>query len=130
MDKFTNTPDTTANYSPEDIQGNKVMAILAYISWLVLIPLFAAKNSPYARYHTNQGLVLFLIGLVWTIVGELVTMILGWIPVLGAIIGIIIAIAGFVIGIFSIVCMVLGIIYAAQGKAKELPFIGCIKILK
>ena len=41
-----------------DVQENKVMGILAYLSFLVLIPLFAAKESPFARFHTNQGLVL------------------------------------------------------------------------
>ena len=130
MDKFTNTPDTTANYAPDDIQTNKVMAILAYISWLVLIPLFAAKNSPYARYHTNQGLVLFLLSLVWGVASSLINMVLGWVPVLGGIIAVLTGIIGFVVGIFCLVCMILGIINAAQGKAKELPFIGGITILK
>ena len=130
MDQFTNTPDTTANYAPDDIQNNKGMAILAYLSWLVLIPLFAAKNSPFARYHTNQGLILFLLGLVWGVATKIVTLLLGWIPILGDVIGILLGIASFVVGIFSIVCLVLGIVNAAQGKAKELPFIGGIKILK
>ena len=130
MDQFTNTPDTTANYAPDDIQNNKGMAILAYLSWLVLIPLFAAKNSPFARYHTNQGLVLFLIGLVWGVVTKIATLLLGWIPILGDVIGILLGIASFIVAIFSIVCLVLGIVNAAQGKAKELPFIGGIRILK
>ena len=130
MDQFTNTPDTTANYAPDDIQNNKGMAILAYLSWLVLIPLFAAKNSPFARYHTNQGLILFLLGLVWGVATKIVTLLLGWIPILGVVIGILLGIASFVVGIFSVVCLVLGIVNAAQGKAKELPIIGGIRILK
>ena len=36
---INNTPDTTAEYDPKDIADNKVMAVLAYLSWLVLIPL-------------------------------------------------------------------------------------------
>ena len=130
MDQFTNTPDTTANYAPDDIQNNKGMAILAYLSWLVLIPLFAAKNSPFARYHTNQGLILFLLGLVWGVATKIVTLLLGWIPILGVVIGILLGIASFVVGIFSVACLVLGIVNAAQGKAKELPIIGGIRILK
>ena len=50
-----------------DVQENKVMGILAYLSFLVLIPLFAARESPFARFHTNQGLVL-AIGEIGTII--------------------------------------------------------------
>lgn len=41
----------------QDAQENKGMAVLAYL--IFLIPLLAAKESKFARYHTNQGLVLF-----------------------------------------------------------------------
>ena len=41
--ELNNTADATAEYDPNDIQQNKVMAIFAYLSWLVLIPIFAAK---------------------------------------------------------------------------------------
>lgn len=40
---------------PQDVQANKVMAILAYFGLLVFVPLFAAKESRFARFHTNQG---------------------------------------------------------------------------
>ena len=50
MEEVNVTPD------PNDVQSNKVMAILAYFGILFLIPLLAAKESAYARYHTNQGL--------------------------------------------------------------------------
>ena len=49
---------------PQDVQANKVMAILAYFGLFVLIPLFAAKESPFARFHTNQGLILLIAGFV------------------------------------------------------------------
>ena len=35
---------------PQDVQANKVMAILAYFGLLVFVPLFAAKESRFARY--------------------------------------------------------------------------------
>lgn len=47
-------------FNTEDVNGNKVFGILAYIGILFLVPLFAAKDSQYARFHTNQGLVLFI----------------------------------------------------------------------
>ncbi|MBQ2783166.1 MAG: zinc-ribbon domain-containing protein, partial [Oscillospiraceae bacterium] len=51
-----------------DIQSNKVMAILAYFGPLVLIPILAAKGSKFARYHSNQGLVLLLLCIAYSIV--------------------------------------------------------------
>ena len=64
FEKLTNTEDSTDAYDPADIKGNMAMAILAYISWLVLIPLLLVKNSRYVRYHCNQGLILAIIEII------------------------------------------------------------------
>ena len=61
---MNNTADTTNEHNPQDIEQNKVMAILAYLGILVLIPLFAAKESKFARFHTNQGLILCICGII------------------------------------------------------------------
>ena len=122
INEFNNTKDSTSEFDPNDIQQNKVMAILAYLSWLVLIPLFAAKESKFARYHCNQGIMLAIAEIiVWVIFG-----ILSIIPYVG---WIFIVLNSFI----SLVCLVFavtGIINAANGKAKELPFIGKFNILK
>ncbi len=111
---LNNTPDTTSEYDPADIEANKLMAILAYLGILVLVPIFAAKESKFARFHANQGLVLA--------VAELIISILSGIPILGVIFGLL----GFVCLIFAII----GIINACKGLAKELPIIGKVVILK
>lgn len=95
------------------------MAVLAYIGILFLIPLLAAPNSKYARFHANQGLVLFIVDIAVGIVST----ILLFIPIVGAIIG---GLLGLAIFIF----LIMGIVNAASGKAKELPLIGKIRILK
>ncbi len=59
------------------------MSVLAYIGILFLIPLLACPNSRFARYHTNQGLVLFLLELAIGVVTGIFT----FIPVIGPIIG-------------------------------------------
>lgn len=56
------TEDNTSEFEQEDINQNKVMAVLAYIGILVLVPLLAAPNSKYARYHVNQGPASFYSG--------------------------------------------------------------------
>ena len=117
--EFNNTADTTAEFDSKDIADNKVMAVLAYIGILFLIPLLAAPNSRFARFHTNQGLVLFLAEVVLGAAGG----VLGLIPFVGWIIS-------RAIGIVCLAFMIIGIVNAANGKAKELPLVGSFKLIK
>ena len=115
FNEFNNTADTTNEFDTADIENNKVMAVLAYIGILFLVPLLAAKDSKFARFHANQGLVLFLAGIVSGVVAV--------IPILGVLLA-------AVCSIFLTVLMILGIVNAATGKAKELPIIGKISLIK
>lgn len=127
VNNFTNTKDTTGEFDPADIQNNKIMAVLAYIGILFLVPLLAAKDSKFARFHANQGLVLFLADILVGVVCGILTVILVWIPVIGVLIS---GLLGAILSIALLILMILGIVNAAQGKAKELPLIGKIKILQ
>lgn len=119
---FTEPVDVTLAFDQGDVQQNRVMAIFAYLSWLVLIPIFAAKNSPFARFHANQGLLLAIIEAAsWIVLG-----ILSWIPYIGWLFLILM----WGISVVCTVFAVLGIVAAARGQAKEIPFIGGIRILK
>lgn len=122
-----NINSNTATYEVNDIEQNKVMAILAYIGILVLVPLFAAKESKFAKYHTNQGLILFICEIVYIIAYTIVTQILlaiSW--RLSLFLSPILSLLGLVFFVLSII----GIINAAQGKEKPLPVIGKFMILK
>lgn len=105
----------TGPIDPNDIQQNKVMAVLAYFGFLFLVPLLAAPNSRFARFHANQGLVLFL--------AEIALGIITVIPFVGWIIGSLGELAALVFAI-------IGIVHAANGEVKELPLIGKIQIIK
>ena len=105
-----------------DIEKNKIYAILAYIGLLFLVPLLAAPNSRFARYHTNQGIVLFLALTIGTI-GSLIMM---FIPFLGCLF----TLAPFALMIGGFIFMILGIINAAGGHFKPLPLIGQYELLK
>ena len=60
-------------FTQEDINQNKVMAIFAYIGPLVFVPMFAAKQSKFAHYHTVQGFTLFVLeAIVGTLSGILI----------------------------------------------------------
>lgn len=127
VQNFTNTPDSTAEFDPQDIAVNKVYAILAYLGILVLVPILGAKESKFARFHANQGLVLLIAEVAVSIAIVIVTAILSIVSyALGAIIGGLLNL----IWIAFLVFIILGIVNAAQGTAKELPIIGQIHILK
>lgn len=104
-----------------DVEKNKVMGILAYLGILWLVPLLAAKDSPFAKYHCNQGLVLFLASIAGWIVNIILGMVLVFIPVLGWILMFLLHF-GLIIAI--LVLAVMGIINAANGVCKPLPLIG------
>ncbi len=120
FDAILNTPDKTAEFDAADINGNKVMAVLSYFGILVLIPILAAKNSKYARYHANQGLVLLIAEVVISVASAIVTSFLGGIVVLGTVL----SLAFTLLDLATLALAVIGIVNAAQGKAKELPVIG------
>lgn len=115
VDQITDTPDSTAEFTQDDIDANRIYAVLAYIGILFLVPLLAAKESKFAQFHANQGIVLFLAGIACGVINI--------IPFLGQLVSIIGYIA---VAIFAI----LGIVNAATGKAKELPIIGKFKLIK
>ncbi len=111
---------------PEDADKNKIFGILAYVGFLCIIPIIAAKDSPFGKYHANQGLVLFLLEIVIWLVLVGVNIIVAMLP--GAL--------GFISVIFSalwlapLVLLVMGILNALFGKCVPLPVIGGIKLLK
>ena len=135
-----NAAAPAAPLSPEeakDAADNKVMGILAYLGILVLVPIFAAKNSLFAKFHANQGLTLCIIGVVLFILN----MILEWatrstsyvwgIPVpTHNWVYTIWMIIYWVACIFILVLAIMGIVNAVKGEKKELPIIGKYQFLK
>lgn len=123
---LNNTHDHTSEFGSQDIDDNKLISILSYIGILFLIPLFVRKDSAYARYHVNQGLVLFVAELVWSVIFKILSVVLGWIPV----VGILVSVIGWVVEVIFLVLAIIGIINTINGKAKDLPVIGKVRIIK
>ena len=112
----------------EDAEANKGVAICAYFSLLWIVPLCTtAKHSPFVKFHTNQAIVntivSLLVGVVLGIFGWMLDFIFWgffWAPTLFGVISV----------LFSLGLTVWGIVYAAQGKMKEIPLIGEFRLLK
>ena len=103
-----------SSFTAEDINSNKTIASLAY--FIFFLPLLACPDSKYGRFHANQALVLFIAGTAGNII-------LGLIPIIG---WILMPIYGVVILVFAIK----GLLAGFGGKAKQLPIIGNISIIK
>lgn len=106
------------------VADHKMYAILGYIlPFLFFLPLLSesSKNDPFARFHANQQLILLIIFVaVHFVVNNIIYMVLGpiwymFMPILN---------------LALLVLVILGVINAAQGTMKELPFVGKFRILK
>lgn len=121
MDEQTTTPApeapavSTPAPAANDAEQNKGMAIVAYI--LFFVPLLAAPNSQFAKYHANQGLILLILAIIVNVAGSLIP-VLGWFII-------------WPIGsIFVFVLWVMGVLNAANGKEVPLPLIGKYTLIK
>lgn len=109
----------------------KTLALESYLGILVLAPLFGAKQSKFARFHANQGLILFAITVAMSLLISFNTFVSAAAGVVA-----ISVILGLFSGLYTLVEMavvafsVIGIINVLKGKKKALPLIGKIKILK
>ena len=107
-------PAAAPGVDPADASSNKVMAVLAYLGILVLVPLLAAKESKFARFHTNQGLILLICSIVSFAIGKIPS----------------IAFISWILNIAILILAIIGIINAVKGETKELPLIGKFTIIK
>lgn len=111
-------PQTEKSADPADVEKNKTMAILAY--FIFFLPLITdAKNSPFAKFHANQSLMILLATIAVQVLGTILAIVTFGIG------GLLIPFAMIVIFVFWI----MGIINASNGKVKELPLIGGIHLL-
>ncbi|MBR4636332.1 MAG: zinc ribbon domain-containing protein [Clostridia bacterium] len=142
---------------------NKIMAILAYavaislafsamttnrlggilieiifVGGILLVPFFVGKNSPFARFHTNNGLILSICA-----IGLLILRWLNWLIFVkkDSFYGVTYVIKRhfpfyifnvlFIIAAIAIVVLaIFGIVHAAKGNKKDLPIVGGVKIIK
>ena len=121
------SPDAGPLWSTLGLTVLKLAGLTAFmlLAGQKLIPLLLARESPFARHHTNQGLVLFLAEAIYGIAYSLLSWILLaiswrlafflWIWGVGAIVFLVFAI--------------IGILSASRGELKPLPLIGQIRLL-
>lgn len=105
----------TDGFDAKDKEEHKIMGILCYLGFLVLIPYFTEKESKWVKYHALRGMNLLII--------ELIGVLLGMIPIIGSI-------ASFIIGIYTFVISIMGIIQVCNCEVKELPLLDRFQFIK
>lgn len=134
------TSDFTNDFDPHDIQLNKNVSILAYISILFFVPLIAAPNSKFARFHANQGLLLLLTSVALSFFNKIISIFIGFtlspfstnpfkIFNTGLVGSTIIILFNLAVTAIILTLMIIGIVNAYNGKAKELPVIGKFRLI-
>lgn len=117
--------DVTFQFDPADIEKNKWVCALSYLSILFFLPLVVSPDSKYGRFHANQSLVLLIVAVIGNIAfgiarGILSILHLGWIATL----------ATSLWGLLILGFMIIGIVNVLGGKARQLPVIGWVSLLK
>jgi uncharacterized membrane protein len=132
-------PPASATVTPEqakeaaaaqeaDIRQNKGLALLAYVGVLVVIPMVFGQHSKFARHHSNQGLILFILEMVaW--VGCKILMLLGY-PLLhlAAFVYLTSFIGGLIWLVFATLSL-LGLLHVASDSFATLPVIGEYEVI-
>lgn len=115
--EFTETAEIEAE--KEDVDANRVFGIFSYIFFPV--PLFAAKNSKFASFHTRRGIIIVVAAIALSITASIINLI----PVAKWILGLPL----YILSLIPVAYCVLGIINAAKGTMKELPFFNKLTFL-
>ena len=99
-----------------DAPNVKLAAAAAYFGITFFIPLITHPNNKFATFHANQGLLLLLLSMLVSALGEMI----GLLGVL------VIPFLGLVI----FVLFVMGLVNALNGETKRLPLIGGFDLIK
>jgi uncharacterized membrane protein len=105
---------------------NKVTSILAYIIFFIPLLAGAHKESEFIKFHTNQGTVLAIAAVIWSIVYSILSAILIYIPIVGWIAALLLSFVGF---LFVALCII-GILNVVNETMKPLPVIGKFTVIK
>ena len=114
-----------------DAEQNKAMGIVAYILFFIPMLTGTHRTSPFVKFHVNQGFLLFVVSVVYSIISSILRSIVrvplyyspyyhssyyytpAWLS------GIL-----WLISLPILALCIIGIINAANGKMKPLPVIG------
>lgn len=140
-DLLNDVKDDSKKFDKKDVESGKGLAILSYI--IPIIPYFVEKKNEYVKYHANQGMNLLMVAIAYSVLNAILTSLIkvkgdcgfGYWGDLANDFGVVCEVTPWwvtvplgVIGLGISVLCIIGIVYACQGKAKELPLLNKVKI--
>lgn len=90
---------------------NTAMAVIAYILFFVPLLTGDAKKDAFVKFHTKQGLVLFLLVVLLNVIDWIIPFYFWWT-------------FNWILSLGTLVLLIVGISNAASGKQKPLPLVG------
>ncbi|KKS31863.1 MAG: hypothetical protein UU93_C0013G0018 [Candidatus Amesbacteria bacterium GW2011_GWA2_42_12] len=90
---------------------NTAMAVIAYILFFVPLLTGDTKKDAFVKFHTKQGLVLFLLGVLINVVGWIIPFYF-WFSI------------SWILSLGMLALLIVGIVNAVNGKQEPLPVIG------
>ena len=137
---FTETTDHSLDYEKEDAAKNKKISIIALFGITFWVPFVFSPQSRYARYYGNQGLIMFIMSIPFSLLYLMFSGIVGVACTQQATVGssgASLSIFGIIMDIvFFAICYAIPIfmLYNAiknilAGKAKDLPFFGFMRLV-
>ena len=115
--QYVDPADHTAEFDPRDIADNKLFAVVPYLFGIIagLIVGIYVKESPFVKFHIKNAIRIEIV--------SLLILLIAIIPFIGWVVAVVLEIAMVVLDIIAIV-------WAFQGKAKDIPVISSIGFLK
>ena len=109
--------DHTSEFDPRDIADNRLFAVIPYLFGIIagIIVGIYVKESPYVKFHIKNAIRLEI--------ATLIAVLIALVPILGWIVG-------GVLCLILVVLDIIAIVWAFQGKAKDIPIISSIGFLK
>lgn len=121
-DILKDTKVSSKKFDKKDIEENKAMACLAYI--IAPVPYFVETKSKWVKYHSIQGMNLFIINVLLCLFVSIICSLIIW-PF-----SLIKALLKAGLYSFMVIYAIIGIINVCNCEAKELPIIGKFKFIK
>lgn len=100
-----------SNSSSSTGKHNTTMAVIAYILFFVPLLTGDAKKDTFVKYHTKQGLILFLLVVLINVIGWIMPFYF-WFTF------------SWILSLAVLVLLIIGIVNAVNGKQEPLPVIG------
>ena len=114
--------DSSKKFEKKDIEENKAMAALCYI--IAPVPYFVETKSKWVHYHAIQGMNLFIIFIILSLIVSVINSLLLWPFTFLKVI------LRTILHAFIVIYAVIGIVNVCNGEAKELPLMNKFKIIK